>query len=109
MKLQKAQTLAEYSILAGLIIAALLGMQLYVKRGLQARYKKVVDVAGEVAGVQQYEPYYTQSSKTISQEDKTKYTHKPGGEILRDIDSTVKVENATITGTFNTGNDDEWN
>ena len=106
--IKKAQALAEYSILASLIIAALLVMQVYVKRGVQANYKKAVDAAGAVAGIQQYEPYYTQSSQKVSQEDKTKYTHKPKGELSREINSTLKVEEATITTGLNTGNADAW-
>lgn len=108
MNFKKAQTIAEYSILLSLILVALLGMQVYVKRGLQARYRKMVDCAGEAAGIQQYEPYYTQSSQTVSQENKTKYTHKPKGELTRDIDSTLKVENASITTGLDTGKDDAW-
>jgi hypothetical protein len=34
---RKAQSTAEYAILIGLVVAAVIGMQTYVKRGLQER------------------------------------------------------------------------
>jgi len=39
----KAQSTAEYAILIGLIIAAAVGMQTYVKRGIQGRIKDTSD------------------------------------------------------------------
>lgn len=39
LKHKKAQSTAEYAILIGLVIAAVVGMQTYVKRGLQARVR----------------------------------------------------------------------
>ncbi len=70
-KFRKAQSTAEYVIVLGLIIAAVVAMQTYIKRGFQARIKDAVDfndqggaVAGSVAQLnttQQYEPYYLRS------------------------------------------------
>ena len=37
MLIKKAQNTAEYAILFALIVAAVIGMQTYVKRGIQAR------------------------------------------------------------------------
>jgi len=60
----KAQSLAETSILLMLAVAVIVGMQGYIKRSLQARYKTSVDTAvGMVASLagsslEQYEPYY---------------------------------------------------
>jgi hypothetical protein len=39
----KAQSITEYTICVTMVLAALLGMQLYVKRGLQGRYADAVD------------------------------------------------------------------
>lgn len=41
----KAQSVTEYAILLGVAIAVFAGMQLYVKRGLNARVKKATDAA----------------------------------------------------------------
>lgn len=67
---RKAQSTAEYVIVLGLIVAAVIAMQTYVKRGLQGRIKEAVDYVGEesqTAGVAnfsgaQYEPYYLSST-----------------------------------------------
>jgi hypothetical protein len=41
----KAQSVTEYAILLGVAIAVFAGMQLYVKRGLNARIKQATDAA----------------------------------------------------------------
>lgn len=65
----KAQSTAEYVIVLGLIVAAVVAMQSYIKRGFQGRIKDAVDYKGEggVNGVvsfttNQYEPYYLSST-----------------------------------------------
>jgi len=78
---KKGQSIMEYAILVSLVIAALTGMQLYVRRGLQARIKDASDnlpnyVQTEGAGLDagtifkeghtQYEPYYRGYSETES-------------------------------------------
>lgn len=77
---KKGQSIMEYAILVSLVIAALTGMQLYVRRGLQARIKDASDnlpkYVQKQSGVEpgaifnedhvQYEPYYRGDSKTTS-------------------------------------------
>jgi len=63
---RKAQSTAEYVIVLGLIVAAVVAMQTYVKRGLQARMRDATDYVDEGAGTifkrTQYEPYYMTSN-----------------------------------------------
>ena len=67
---RKAQSTAEYVIVLGLIVAAVIAMQTYVKRGLQGRIRDTVDYVDKGGdGAQpvdfktvQYEPYYLKSS-----------------------------------------------
>ncbi len=40
---KKAQSTAEYAILIAIVVGALVGMQIYVRRGLQGRIADVVD------------------------------------------------------------------
>ena len=40
---QAGQSTAEYAIVLGVVITALVGMQLYIKRGLNAKVKNVTD------------------------------------------------------------------
>lgn len=67
-EINRAQSVAEYGICLVLVLAALLGMQIYVKRGLEGRYKQAVDHATKQANAQkQYEPYYAQDEFTVLQ------------------------------------------
>jgi hypothetical protein len=77
---KRAQTTAEYAILIAVVVGALIGMQIYVRRGLQGRIADTVDtpagysvnVVGGGVGLnalsfnfdgKQYEPYYLQSGQ----------------------------------------------
>ena len=51
---RNAQSAIEYSVLLMLVIAVFLGMQQYIKRGLQGRWKDAVDDIGV-----QYHPIKT--------------------------------------------------
>ena len=42
-KITKGQSSAEYAVILSLVVAAVIGMQVYVKRGLQARVKAGTD------------------------------------------------------------------
>jgi hypothetical protein len=98
---KRAQSTAEYVIVLGLIITAVVGMQAYVKRGFQGRIKDAVDFvdnAGQTAGVvqftgRQYEPYYLSSDFTSQR------TSTEDEELLKDgaVDRTSQ-ETSTRTG-----------
>ncbi|MFA5096994.1 MAG: hypothetical protein WC478_06605, partial [Candidatus Omnitrophota bacterium] len=69
--IRKGQSTAEYAIVIGLVIAAIVAMQVYVKRGLQGKVKDAVDykdtgdtITGTTA---QYEPYYAESTMASTQ------------------------------------------
>ncbi len=90
---KKGQNIAEYAILIALVIAAAVGMQVYVKRGWQGKVKDATDFSVPVEVIQgqplldfstkQYEPYYQKQESTIVS-DRT-LTEKSGarGEISR--------------------------
>ena len=54
MNLQRGQSTLEYVILIVIVIAALLTMQMYMKRGVQGRWKSAADELGD-----QYDPNST--------------------------------------------------
>ena len=54
---RKGQNLTEYAILLILVMGAFIAMSMYVKRGIQGRWKEAVDDFGE-----QYDPTSTVSS-----------------------------------------------
>ncbi|MDD5465674.1 MAG: hypothetical protein PHP73_04990 [Candidatus Omnitrophica bacterium] len=91
--MRRAQSVAEYSICLALVLAALLGMQIYVKRGLQGRYKEAVDHAAKQAASaaqlttspKQYEPYYVQDKFTVNQSKIVSEDIGHKGQTTRDI------------------------
>jgi Flp pilus assembly pilin Flp len=60
LKKKTAQSVMEYAVLIGLIGAAIIAMQTYVKRGLQGKIATAVDSEWNAP---QYEPYYLQSAR----------------------------------------------
>ena len=74
MRLSKnrAQTTLEYAILIGVIVAGLIAMQVYLKRGFQGKMKESADSMG-----QQFSPGYTQAHyKTSSYTNSTEEVSK---------------------------------
>ncbi len=115
MKQRRGQSTAEYAILFSVVIAALVGMQLYMKRGGQARLKIGIDEYTEVgssvrswldnsappAGFvkfehkhKQYEPYYTKSDMTTMSASITKNgTDLSKKEVVNTIDQALPETN----------------
>lgn len=80
------QVLLEYGVILALIITTLIGIQLYMQRELQARYKDAVDYAvkeieekAEVVSTLQYDPYYEESDITTTSSSKISSSYSPGG------------------------------
>ena len=98
LRSKRAQTTAEYAILIGLVVAALVAMQTYVKRGLQGRMKDATDQVGlqnpSLNTTPQYEPYYMQQNVTQSTSATDNENIALGGAVTRSSDST-----STRTGT----------
>lgn len=104
---KKGQSIMEYAVLISLVIAAITGMQLYVKRGLQQRIKDASDnlpgyvqtksaITSNIFGTNtQYEPYYKGDSAISS-------TTTSGTEKYIALDDKgmreLKCRTRTITG-----------
>ena len=71
MKNKKAQNTAEYAILIALVVAAVVAMQIYAQRALQARIRDasvyMANSAGQgiLGNTLQYEPYYLSSDYQV--------------------------------------------
>jgi len=84
LKKTRAQSTAEFAALFALIVGAVVAMQIYVRRGLQAKQKDaVVYVMKDVLGMNdtdefQYEPYY-QSSNIVAQQSQREESHLYSG------------------------------
>lgn len=109
---REGQSIAEYAVLLGLVIAAFVGMQVYARRGLQARVKSGTDALTSLTGTMtegatggtggvtatfaaqsQYEPYYQESSGEVYQES-VKQSHMKDGSIKEEKVSDVTARKA---------------
>ncbi len=100
--------MSEYSIFVAIILIAFVGIHIYVRRGLQGRYRDAVNqVTSAVSAQAQYEPYYAQSnstvemsgttSRTISGMDKEKIINP--GKVTRSLSSEpTTVESTNVEG-----------
>lgn len=112
---KRAQSVAEYAIFISMMVAAIAMMQIYIKRGLQARYGDAaydlviklndssiwlsdgspgsIDISTTpVTAYYQFEPDEVESRKTQTViEDKLVYKMEKGGNVTRDI--VTRTEN----------------
>jgi len=99
---KRGQNTAEYAILIGVIVAAAIAMQIYVRRGMQARIKDAVDYSLTNPGTNvfihsQYEPEYMESDyETTSSTDSTESMAR-GGSITRGITNEYTQRTGTVT------------
>ena len=73
---KKAQSTLEYAILIAVIVGALIGMQTYVKRGLQGRLKVATDDVGS-----QFEPGTTDIHSLIVTAPQTQESVTDAGSV----------------------------
>lgn len=70
---RKAQQTAEYALLISLVVAAVIAMQTYAQRTIQARIRDASQyLTAQTSGLgvtNQYEPYYLQSDYDIDRSD----------------------------------------
>lgn len=108
--------MTEYAIVFSVVAAAVIGMQLFVKRGLQAKVKDVSNYyTNQTGGVAigttaQYEPYYT-AAGTLT----TATTNKPyaeamsaGGKIARTSIDDTTTRTGSTTQAVDLATDDNW-
>ncbi|MDD5560989.1 MAG: hypothetical protein PHT50_02520 [Candidatus Omnitrophica bacterium] len=84
-KRNKAQTTLEYAILIGVIVAGLIAMQVYLKRGYQGKLRESADSMG-----QQFSPGYTTGHYTTTSSTES-------SEVLKDKQtvSTIPTDGQT--------------
>lgn len=80
--MRKGQSTAEYAIVIGLVVAAAVAMQVYVKRGIQSKIKDAVD---GTLGAGQYEPYYLTTSNTSTRNLNNSEATSTGGGVARTV------------------------
>lgn len=102
---KKAQSLSEYSICLAVVLVTLITINVYVKRGLQGRYRDVTDAtisavsakAGKTVG-RQYEPYYVTAETTINMPRHIGTTMDRGGVTKNLLATLTTVKGHNIEG-----------
>lgn len=88
---KRGQSTLEYAVLIVVIIAALIAMQVYLKRGIQGRMRESSDQIGE-----QYSPGYTTSNRvtsTYTQSKENTGAYSTTTEILNQYQNRSGAEN----------------
>ena len=69
---RKGQNTAEYALLISLVVAAIIAMQTYAQRALQARIRDasqfMVTGTGTLGTTDQYEPYYLTTNYEVTRD-----------------------------------------
>ena len=91
----KGQSTLEYVILIGFVVAALIAMGFYMKRGAQGRLRESTDQIGE-----QYEAGQTTGHYTVSHDVAQNEVLEEGGHITTDIQKNeqTKTGDETVVG-----------
>jgi len=92
---KKAQQTAEYAILIALVVGAVIAMQTYAQRTIQARIRGAsqylasgrTESTGVLGSELQYEPYYIESEYDVTRDEATNE--------IQDIGTIAKEQDAT--------------
>jgi len=96
---KRAQSTAEYVVVLGLIVAAVVAMQTYIKRGFQARIRQAVDYVDQGGqnivnfSGNQYEPYYLSSNFDSTQNVDTREELLNAGAVDRYTNQEYRTRN----------------
>ncbi len=93
---KKGQSTLEYAVLIVVIIAALIAMQVYLKRGIQGRMRESSDQIGE-----QFSPGYTISNRvtqTMSNTREIADAYSTTKQILNQFQNVTGTENVLDAG-----------
>ncbi len=104
------QHLIEYALLFAVVVGALVAIQVYVKRTLQARYRAVVDAAAvAISAPTQYEPYYRSETSAAMEDTQQTLTSAPGGQLTTATRSRVVGDAGAVSRVgVDLAADDEW-
>jgi Flp pilus assembly pilin Flp len=91
------QSTTEFAVFAAVVAMALIGMNVYVKRGIQGRIKDLSDQI--TAPEEHYEPKLTNSSYVTNQSGTTVYNYSGGvSKVYQDGREGSTPENITRSG-----------
>lgn len=82
IKNKKAQQTAEYALLISLVVAAIIAMQTYAQRTIQARVRDasvyLTSSTNTLGSTKQYEPYYLETSYETLRDETTEQVQLKG-------------------------------
>jgi len=94
IKNKKAQQTAEYALLISLVVAAVIAMQTYAQRTIQARIRDasvyLATETSEIGSTNQYEPYYLETDYTVVRDDIVRDTQTGTG-----INTRIELDKLT--------------
>jgi Flp pilus assembly pilin Flp len=101
---RKAQSTAEYAVLIALVVAAVVGMQTYVKRGVQARVKDASDdFTANISSATTWSDWAGMPVKaatlsgTRGQYEHSRLSSKNTQNVLQDDQTTSMASNGALT------------
>jgi Flp pilus assembly pilin Flp len=103
----KAQSTLEYAIIIAVVVGALLAIQVYVKRGVQGRFKQAADDIGEQFSAQQG-TYTTTTCSAVTSNEVTA-PKNAWGEVMSQTTSDVsQTQNVVSTANLEAYNAENW-
>lgn len=97
---RKAQSVVEYGILIGIVAAAILVMQTYMKRGVQAGIKVSVDEFADQKDFPTDSSYAEEKAYSRNDASSTYNIAPDGGQILSTSDTTKSRSYSILEGEF---------
>lgn len=91
LKKKRGQSTLEYAVLIAVIVAALIAVQVYVKRGYQGRLRTAADDMGE-----QFSPGYTTSLYNVTTNTTSIENITAGVTILNTTQNVTRTGNETV-------------
>jgi Flp pilus assembly pilin Flp len=110
-KNKKAQQTAEYALLISLVVAAVIAMQTYAQRTIQARIRDassyLTSQTSDLGDTNQYEPYYLESSYDVVRDDtevelQTQRADNSGLFAIDSVSNRVRLEGGVQKSNYNT-------
>lgn len=99
---KKGQSTLEYGIIVAIVVAGLLAMQMYIKRGVQGKLRSAADDIGE-----QFSPEHTTSTRTTTTKSTT-HEEIIGGDKPTSRSDTTGRENTTGREEVGSLRDEKW-
>ena len=105
LKNRKGQNTAEYALLISLVVAAIIAMQTYAQRALQARIRDaslyMKNATNALGNTEQYEPYYLQTNYDVTRSTVTK--EQLGNELVAMNEETNRVRTGNRVDLYGAG------